>query len=688
MTSAPAQDWQSVNQSRLSAALDELKSVLRRHADLVRPPVNDGNGSSHPQEQARPCDPSSVSVLEGRRFLADDEPSGDGPPAALETLCATFRMSAFERSVLLLCAGIELDSAFAPLCAAAQGEAGRNFPTFSLALAALPDAHWSALTPDAPLRRWRLIEVGAGPSLTVAPLRIDERVLHYLAGVPQLDDRLAGLVEPIAPVASADLAPSHAELARRVAAVWTAFRGRGGVPVVQLCGSSPGDCRAVAAAAAAAVGLRALAIAADLIPAAAAELDALLRLWEREAALGGAVLLVECDGPDPAAGDDDARSRASGTARLIERVGGLVIISAREPRPIAFRPSINLDVHRPTTGEQRAAWREALGLAAGASPTAVATVASQFSMSFPSIHSAAAEALANAAASPGLDVAAAAWHSCRARCRTRLDGLAQRIEPAAGWADIVLPEPQIRALRQMAIHVRHRTTVYETWGFAAKSSRGLGISALFAGTSGTGKTMAAEVLANELRLDLYRIDLASVVSKYIGETEKNLRRVFDAAEESGSILLFDEADALFGKRSEVKDSHDRYANIEVSYLLQRIEAYRGLAILTTNRKESLDSAFLRRIRFVVQFPFPDAAHRAQIWRRIFPADTPTEQLDPLKLSSLNVPGGNIRNVALNAAFLAADGNEPVRMTHLCEAASSEYAKLERPLTETEIGGWT
>src|SRR5207245_1875401 len=197
-------------------------------------------------------------------------------------LCATFRMSAFERSVLLLCAGIELDSAFAPLCAAAQGEAGRNFPTFSLALAALPDAHWSALTPAAPLRRCRLIEVGAGPSLAVAP------------------------------------------------------------------------------AAAAAVGLRALAIAADLIPAAAAELDALLRLWEREAALGGAVLLVECDGPDPAAGDDDARSRASGTARLIERVGGLVIISAREPRPIAFRPSINIDVHSTTTGEQRDDLREAL----------------------------------------------------------------------------------------------------------------------------------------------------------------------------------------------------------------------------------------------------------------------------------------------------------------------------------------
>jgi SpoVK/Ycf46/Vps4 family AAA+-type ATPase len=237
------------------------------------------------------------------------------------------------------------------------------------------------------------------------------------------------------------------------------------------------------------------------------------------------------------------------------------------------------------------------------------------------------------------------------------------------------------------VHVRQRTTVYETWGFAVKGARGLGISALFVGASGTGKTMAAEVLANELRLDLYRIDLSQVVSKYIGETEKNLRRVFDAAEEGGAVLLFDEADALFGKRSEVKDSHDRYANIEVSYLLQRMEAYQGLAILTTNLKAALDPAFLRRLRFVVQFPFPDAAQRAEIWRRIFPQAMPTENLEITKLARLNIAGGAIRNIALHAAFLAADRHEPVAMSHLLRAARNEYDKLEKPLTETEIAGW-
>jgi SpoVK/Ycf46/Vps4 family AAA+-type ATPase len=199
--------------------------------------------------------------------------------------------------------------------------------------------------------------------------------------------------------------------------------------------------------------------------------------------------------------------------------------------------------------------------------------------------------------------------------------------------------------------------------------------------------MAAEVLANELRLDLFRIDLSAVVSKYIGETEKNLRRVFEAAEDGGAILLFDEADALFGKRSEVRDSHDRYANIEVSYLLQRMEDYRGLAILTTNMKEALDTAFLRRLRFMVEFPFPNAGQREEIWRRIFPSATPTSGLDYRKLAQLNISGGNIKNIALYAAFLAADTGEPVNMGHLLRAARVEYGKLETALTSAEIRGW-
>ena len=246
---------------------------------------------------------------------------------------------------------------------------------------------------------------------------------------------------------------------------------------------------------------------------------------------------------------------------------------------------------------------------------------------------------------------------------------------------------RILGFRQIAAHLKHRFEVYDSWGFAGKGARGLGISALFAGESGTGKTMAAEVLANELHLDLYRIDLSSTVSKYIGETEKNLRRLFDAAEDSGAILLFDEADALFGKRSEVKDSHDRYANIEVSYLLQRMEAYLGLAILTTNQKSALDTAFARRLRFSVQFAFPDQAQREQIWRCVFPSATPRGNIDYAKLSRLSVAGGSIRNIAINAAFLAAQAREPIEMSHLLGAARGEAAKRERPLSDAEIKGW-
>jgi ATPase family associated with various cellular activities (AAA) len=667
MTTATAHDWQTGNQAELASALARLKETLRRHAERGERPAAGENGTLATNREALPADRSR-----GGRDV--DQPS------ALNALGSAFALSAFERDVVLLCAGIELDSAFAPLCAAAQGDSARSFPTFSLALAALSEAHWSALTPAAPLRRWRLIEVGAGSALTVAPLRIDERILHFLVGVPHLDDRLAALVQLLEAPAAEELAPSHAALARRVVAVWSAGRRQQAMPVIELSGPDAADCRAVAASAAHAVGLRLAVLPAELIPT-GAELDALVRLWEREAALGGTMLLVE--GAEPAA--DGPRAHA--VERLIERLVGPMLVSDRERRKVAHRPLVSFDVDRPTPAEQRAAWHAVLGPALEASVPAVDLVASQFSLSLPAIRAAAAETLARTAASADADIANTTWDVCRTHARTRLEDLAQRIEPAASWNDLVLPAAQAEAVRRIAVHVRHRTTVHDAWGFAAKSGRSLGISVLFAGASGTGKTMAAEVLANELHLDLYRIDLACVVSKYIGETEKNLRRVFDAAETGAAILLFDEADALFGKRSEVKDSHDRYANIEVSYLLQRMEAYRGLAILTTNLKSALDSAFLRRLRFVIEFPFPDAAERAEIWRRIFPPATPTERLDFTKLAKLNVPGGNIRNIALNAAFLAAEAGTPIRMNHLRDAARAEYLKLERPLTEAEIGGW-
>jgi hypothetical protein len=386
-------------------------------------------------------------------------------------------------------------------------------------------------------------------------------------------------------------------------------------------------------------------------------------------------------------------AREAAIAGAIEGIQGMLLLAGRDRRSHPHRLIVTLEVGPATPEEQAALWMTGLGTAASSLDGGLGALVSQFNMSGAAIRAACAGALACA---PMIERGSeedsgtfrnALWQACQVEARPRLDNFAQRIQPVAAWDDLVLPDSQKQILREIEIHVRQRHRVYQSWGFAAKSSRGLGISTLFSGGSGTGKTMAAEVLAKELRLDLYRIDLSQVVSKYIGETEKNLRRVFDAAEAGGAILLFDEADALFGKRSEVKDSHDRYANIEISYLLQRMETYRGLAILTTNMKEALDEAFLRRIRFVVQFPFPDAAARAEIWQRTFPVATPTAGVDVSKLARLNVAGGNIRNIALYAAFLAADAGVPVGMTHLLRAARVEYGKLERSLTEAEIGGW-
>jgi hypothetical protein len=657
MTTSEA-NWIDLNQLYLLAALGEIRAALERHTERA--------GSDAPSGDAKPV-----------VGWSEDELTDSPALTALETLSKTFGLSCFERAILLLCAGMELDASFAGLCAAAHGDPGRSYPTFSLALAALPAPHWSALTPAAPLRRWRLIEIvhQSGTLLTLNPLRIDERVLHFLTGIQYLDERLVGLVEPV--LADA-LVPSHLALARQITRTWAGAKGQ--LPVIQLCGADDAVKRAIAATSCAEAGLHLYAVMTENIPGHAGEFESFVRLWEREAALTSSALYVDAEAIDRA----DARAIVQ-VSHLLDHTNSPLLVSTRDRwRPLR-RAMRTLEVRKPSAEEQCEIWQSLLSEAAGSINGHVRNLVSQFNFNVPSIRTAVQEALASDATGEAL--ATELWDASRSQARPRLEDLAQRIEPMATWDDLVLPEAEQSLLREITAHVAHRATVYEAWGFGAVSSRGLGISALFSGTSGTGKTMAAEVLANALRLDLYRIDLSSVVSKYIGETEKNLRRVFDAAEDGGAILFFDEADALFGKRSEVKDSHDRYANIEINYLLQRMESYRGLAVLATNMKSALDSAFLRRIRFVINFPFPDTAQRAEIWQRIFPPRTPTEGLDISKLARLNLAGGNIRNIALNAAFLAANAGEPVRMTYILHAVRSEYAKLEKPLTEAEIGGW-
>lgn len=590
-------------------------------------------------------------------------------PSAIDRLVQDFNLSPFEREVLLLCAGVEMDSKLADRCAAAIGQPNgpRKGPTFGLALAVFDAPHWSALTPVGPLRRWRLIELDESTDLTSARLRINERILHYLAGVNYLDVFLRDRMRPASPPGL--LAESHEHVCTAIRAAVT--RERAHAPeVMVLAGDDPLAHADIAAQISASLGLLLHTIDAENIPADPAELRALCMLWEREAVLLGSALLITSTA--------DSLSRAA--KEFIESGAGLVFVSLRQTQGFE-RPTLRFSVNKPAAKERKILWKRALGEEGARLNGAIELVAAQFRLSARTI-----DHLSHSLAGNG-EAGRMIWSECRQVSRAKLDDLAQRLESRATWDDLILPELHKATLREISVQLRNRLTVYFDWGFAEKAPQGLGISALFAGDSGTGKTMAAQVIANELELDLYRIDLSSVVSKYIGETEKNLRRVFDAAEESGAILLFDEADSLFGKRSEVKDSHDRYANIEVSYLLQRMETYQGLAILTSNLKASIDVAFMRRLRFSVQFPFPDQKMREAIWRRSFPGNAPLGELDFSKLARLNIAGGNIRNIALGAAFRAAELKKAISMEHLLEAAHREAGKRERPLADAETRGW-
>ncbi len=660
-TNNKSTNWSESNQRYLMACLMEVRNQLQDRLNADAANVSPGD------KRPRRGKTSKAAKVEWLLPQA----------SAIDELCVVFKLSNFERQMLLLAAAMELDSSFGELCAEVQGDARRSYPTFSLAMAALSEAHWSAIAPQSPLRHWRLIEIGDGQTLMTSPLRIDERVLHYLTGVNCLDARLQGMVRPV--VVSAELPDSHQAVVYDLLESLNDKTDASQISI-QLCGDDDVGRRSVAAAACSLLGIQLLELDCHALPSNAVESETLGRLCEREAALNRCFWLFDYR-------DDASPDQLHPLARFVESLQAAVIISGRHPLRLPRRHLLGLEVNKPSAIERQTIWRQSLGVAVESLNGQVEAVSTQFTLSSAAIRSAVEEFARRANADPAADHGTMLWEVCRRHCTAKLDELAQRVEPAAKWDDLVLPEAQLLTLRQMAAHVRQRTQVYEHWGFAGKSTRGLGIGALFSGPTGTGKTMAAEVLANELRLDLYRIDLSALVSKYIGETEKNLRRVFDAAEDGGAILLFDEADALFGKRSEVRDSHDRYANIEVSYLLQRIEAYRGLAILTSNLKQAIDSAFLRRLRFIVHFPFPDARQRAEIWQRIFPASTPAEDLDWEKLAQLNLAGGSIRNLAMNAAFLAADECQPVRMNHLLAAAHSEYAKMEKTLSQAEIGEW-
>jgi hypothetical protein len=719
-TEPTVMDWRTANQAYLNAELDRLRLLIRRRVLWLRrrwsvDPLQTYQGLVISEAQAdwllagdeagaearfHQEDPAAIeigkSIRKTERRLEDHiraMADADSPPPMF-MLSNLFGLTPFERNVLLLCLAPELDPSFERLYAYIQDDVNRKYATPHLAIELFgnrPDAtggdsepEWSAFLPESSLCRFQLValESGSGPMTACAsrPLRMDGRIAAYLRGINQIDERVVPFLRMPPPTM---LSPGHLELVERLAQTLDSNLGAKAWPALNLIGPRGIGKQGAARVLCGKLGLHLYGFDFSRLPGPGIERQEIMHLLEREAALMQYALYLDAAEADP--------SDKTATVLLddvIEHLGVLLVVGSLE-RWQTRREALVVRVPKPDAGAKRALWEAALDGVPHALNGHIDAVVQQFDFGPQTILQTVAAARAHARLRTPDDggelVAEDLWQACRDQAGWRLEELAQRISPCYAWEDIVLPEDVFRLLREIAAQVAYRYKVYEEWEFGAKLSRGRGISALFSGPSGTGKTMAAEILARHLRLDLYRIDLAGVVSKYIGETEKNLKKVFDAAEQSGAILLFDEADSVFGKRTEVKDSHDRYANIEVNYLLQRMEDYRGLAILATNRKSALDSAFLRRLRFLVDFPFPDATDRKRIWQKAFPAKAEVEALDCDALSKLEITGGNIRNIALNAAFLAAEEGAPIGMNHVMHAARREYTKTEKLITEGEFG---
>jgi hypothetical protein len=694
-------DWREANAAWLCARLDRLRLQLQRRALWLRHRLAAGGAldaewlvrrDETAERHFYGTDPAVVAI---DRAIAEVDADLDGrarampaPPALVE-LARACGLSPFEADVLLLVLASALDASFERMFAALHDDAHRPYPTVQLALGVFVDApadrvlQGDVLAPWRPLRRLALVEVDDGARVMPANIRriaVADRVLDHLRGVNAVDERLAPFLRRV-PV---PLVSTEQEEAVRAAV--RGIRDGGGWPVVNLVGSVEAGARDVAAAACAAAGLRAHALNLAAVAALGeTERGALLPLLAREAILGGLALVVDAD----AEGDGDPHRARAAARDLVERLSAVLVVISHE-RWAGDGAAHVVPVPRPDRSSQRALWRKALDAARASVYGELEGLTQQFDLGAPAIAEAvrvAADLARRREGDAAVITAADVWDACRHRASIDGGALLQRVTPCYGWEDIVLAADVLAQLRELASQVERRAHVYEAWGFGRQLGRGRAITALFSGPSGTGKTMAAEILANHLRLDLYRTDLSGVVSKYIGETEKNLRKVFDAADRSGAILFFDEADALFGTRTEVRDSHDRYANIEVNYLLQRMEDYGGLAILATNRKAALDDAFLRRLRFLVDFPFPAADSRRLIWERVFPRQAELAGVDLQALSRLEVAGGSIRSIAVNAAFLASAEGRAIGMAHVMRAARREYAKINRPLSAAEFGAY-
>lgn len=633
----------------------------------------------------------------------------------LAWLSTVFGLSAFDLNVLMLALAPELDLRYEKLYAYLQDDVTRRRPTVELALDLFSTcaedklALRSRFSSDAPLVRHHLVcalpDRGRSHSTLLSrDLTLDEQIVQFLLGDDALDSRLVACGRMLDAAPSDDVAETDRSVHRALAAMVSQFE-RTRQPLRSYF-RGPGANRKLRAAqvVARACGARLLALDLSRCAPEATPAGELIRVAFREAQLRNAVLYL--DGFDAWSSEAALLERAA-FDDLLATDHGIVILSGATPwvpRLTGTQGMLELifdvlDPHEAVVSWQAELGRAGIALADAdlvllgerfrltaeqiADAVTCAVINARWSeASGTETHGTEASGTASARSQGGLERLCAA---ARAECGHELNRLARKITPRHTWDDIVLPSDGLDHLREVCEQAKHAHTIFGRWGFGRKLSLGKGLNVLFSGPPGTGKTMAADVLAGELHLDLYKIDLSQIVSKYIGDTEKNLDRIFSVAEHSNAILFFDEADTLFGKRTEVKDSHDRYANIEVGYLLQKMEEYEGIAILATNVRHHMDDAFVRRMQVIIEFPFPEEAERRRVWEGIFPRETPLgDDVDFGALArTVRLAGGNIKSIACAAAFYAAADGGMVHMPHLVKASRREYQKLGRMLNDVE-----
>jgi AAA+ superfamily predicted ATPase len=624
-----------------------------------------------------------------------------GRELRLERLGDRFALTSLDKDILLFGLLPELDLKYERLFGYIQDDVTRKKPTVALALDLLCTsfedrlARRQSFSQHAPLIKYHFISLhddtpGKHCSLLAKSLKLDDRIRDYLLGFDEIDANLLPFVHRIAPQRRLEDIILADDIRARLVHLTDAHKD--GIHLIwYFYGPEGTGKRSTAEALCHRLGTGLLVADVKLMSQVSLPFETITKLLCREAMLQDATIYWK---DFDTLLDDDFSSQLRTAMAEVEQNPGLVFLSGGRVWDARYswgsKLFIPVEFPVPDYGQRQQLWLASLDSQAKATETAVGALASKFQLSGGQILEAASLARNLALWRDGGSVTGDDLHwACRQVSNQKLIQLARKVKPRYIWADIVLPKDQLEQLREICNYVKYHQLVYGEWGFEHKLSLGKGLNVLFAGPSGTGKTMAAEIMANELGLDLYKIDLATVVSKYIGETEKNLDRIFKEAQDSNSILFFDEADAIFGKRSEVRDSHDRYANIEIAYLLQKMEEYQGIVILATNLHKNLDEAFARRMHFSVEFPFPEEEDRYRIWQKAFPETAPLSRDIDLAFMArqFKITGGNIKNIALSAAFLAVEDSGIVTMEHLIRATKREYQKMGKLCTEADFGGY-